>query len=623
MAMRISTGALLAGLGAQGDTYRLATQASPAEQARQGDAADDISLVLRLPPPLEQLGLALRAPLDRSGAERALARLQVQYLGLGLACVIAMVALSVFAARRVTQPIRLLAADAKRISAQGPDEATIVVPPSATGEVAVLAQSLASMLTRLRAAADAQRHGLETQFRAIFDPSPIGMTLADASGAGMRANPAFLAMIGYSAEELQQLDYMSITHPDDRPRNLELLQAAAAGRLPGYRYEKRLQRKSGEYIWVVVVTSPLRDQQGRVTGVVSQIEDITERKAAALALSEAHARIDAVLSAVPDLWFVLDAENRYLDVSDAKHPSLALPWDAVRGRRFTEVLAQPFAGQAESALQRARAENRLQLIEYRVDTVGGAGRDFEARVVPMRNGQCLYLTRDITERKRAEEQIRAALRDKELLLKEIYHRVKNNLQVIASLLNLQGRDDRVGGARALLEDSANRIKSMALVHEQLYQGGDLSSIDFAAYLGQLVRHLADAHGAAAQRVPIRLEVAPVHLGIETAVPLGLIINELLSNAYKHAYPGERGGEVVLRLAVLDDGRIEVVVSDRGVGLPAGLRPDAVATLGMRLVSSLTEQLEGTLECAPNAGDAGSRFALRFKPVMSEMKRLLA
>ena len=106
------------------------------------------------------------------------------------------------------------------------------------------------------------------------------------------------------------------------------------------------------------------------------------------------------------------------------------------------------------------------------------------------------------------------------------------------------------------------------------------------------------------------------------MPLGLIINELLSNAYKHAYPGERGGEVVLRLAVLDDGRIEVVVSDRGVGLPPGLQPEAVATLGMRLVSSLAEQLEGKFECGPN-GDVGSRFAIRFKPVMSELKRLPA
>ena len=622
MALRVSTQALLSGLGVEGKQYRLQSAASVAPSARLADGAASVDVALHLPAPLDQLGLTLQVQPDRSGAEQALGRLQAQYLALGLASVMALMLLSVFAARRVTEPIRSLAAEAQRISAQAPDLAVIAVPPSASGEVAVLAQSLGQMLARLRSAAEAQRHSLETQFRAIFDPSPIGMTLADTGGAGMRANPAFLAMMGYTADELQRRDYMSITHPDDRARNLELLTATVVGRLPGYRYEKRLQRKSGEYIWVVVVTSPLRDQQGRVTGVVSQVEDITERRAAALALSEAHARIDAVLSAVPDLWFVLDAESRYVDVSDPNHPSLAAPWEAMRGRHFVEVLAQPFASQAESALQRARAGNQLQLIEYRVDTLGGAERDFEARVVPMRNGQTLYLTRDITARKQAEAQVRAALRDKELLLKEIYHRVKNNLQVIASLLNLQGRNDHDGNTRALLDDSANRVKSMALVHEQLYQGGDLSSIDFAAYLGQLVRHLADAHGESAHRVPIRLDVAPVQLGIETAVPLGLIVNELLSNAYKHAYPGERGGEVALRLAVLDDGRIEVVVSDHGVGLPPGLRPETVASLGLRLVASLTEQLEGALECGPN-GAAGSRFAVRFQPAMSELKRLPA
>jgi PAS domain S-box-containing protein len=629
MAIRVSTDALLAGLRIEGKQYSLTSAASAARPAGFADGSASVDVALQLPAPLDQLGLTLRAQPDRSGAEQALAQLQVQYLALGLASVMALVMLSVFAARRVTEPIRSLAAEAQRISAQAPDQAMIAVPASASGEVAVLAQALGQMLARLRTAAEAQRHGLETQFRAIFDPSPIGMTLADTGGAGMHANRAFLTMMGYSAEELQQLNYMSITHPDDRARNLELLTATVAGRLPGYRYEKRLQRKSGEYIWVVVVTSPLRDQQGGVTGVVSQVEDITERKRAEQALRDSEERYRRAERGTNDGlwdWNIATGED-YLSprwLAMLGYQPGELPY---RRSTVLDMIHPDDKARVDAAVEAQLRHGRLYDLEMRlrcksgdylwVQTRAEAERDAQGQAVRMSGS-----ITDIGQRKQAEEQIRAALRDKELLLKEIYHRVKNNLQVIASLLNLQGRNDHDGNTRALLEDSANRVKSMALVHEQLYQGGDLSSIDFAAYLGQLVRHLADAHGAAGQRVPIRLDVAPVQLGIETAVPLGLIINELLSNAYKHAYPGERGGEVVLRLAVLDDGHIEVIVSDHGVGLPPGLRPETVTSLGLRLVASLTEQLEGALECGPN-GASGSRFTVRFKPAMSELKRLPA
>jgi len=228
---------------------------------------------------------------------------------------------------------------------------------------------------------------------------------------------------------------------------------------------------------------------------------------------------------------------------------------------------------------------------------------------------------DITERKAAEGQIRAALREKEVLLMEIYHRVKNNLQVIAGLLSLQGRSDKVGAARSLLDESANRVKSMALVHEQLYQGGDLSSINFGAYMDKLAVHLADAQGEIALRVPIRMDVQSVTMGIESAVPLGLIVNELVSNAYKHAYRGARDGEIRVMLRWLDDRHVELVVSDRGTGLPRGFSLANAGSLGMRLVVSLTEQLGGTLQFGANEG-GGTYFSMRFVPDDRERQRLI-
>ncbi|HET9821389.1 MAG TPA: histidine kinase dimerization/phosphoacceptor domain -containing protein [Burkholderiaceae bacterium] len=216
---------------------------------------------------------------------------------------------------------------------------------------------------------------------------------------------------------------------------------------------------------------------------------------------------------------------------------------------------------------------------------------------------------DIDARARAEEQLRTALREKDVLLKEVYHRVKNNLQVVSSLLQLQQRTSPAP-AREVLAESANRIKSMALVHEQLYRSEDLSSIDFTAYLEQLVEHLQQAAGDVARRAPVRLDVVALSLGVETAIPLGLVVNELIGNAYKHAFPDARRGSVSVSLRRTEAGSATIVVRDDGVGVPAGFDPAASPSLGMQLVVSLTEQLEGSLRFE-RGDDGGTCVSLRF------------
>jgi two-component sensor histidine kinase len=227
---------------------------------------------------------------------------------------------------------------------------------------------------------------------------------------------------------------------------------------------------------------------------------------------------------------------------------------------------------------------------------------------------------DVTERRAAEERIRVALREKEILLKEIYHRVKNNLQVVVSLLALQSRNAGHAAARNALNEGAQRIKSMALVHEQLYQSGDLTSIAFADYARQLLYHIVEGQGEAGARVTLSSEIAPVDLGIETAVPLGLIVNELVTNAYKHAFPEGRRGSICLRLQALEDSQLELSVVDDGVGLPADFDAARAGSLGLRLVLSLSEQLGASLVNAAAEG-GGSRFAIRFRPEMREHSRL--
>ena len=215
--------------------------------------------------------------------------------------------------------------------------------------------------------------------------------------------------------------------------------------------------------------------------------------------------------------------------------------------------------------------------------------------------------RDITERKRAEEELKASLRDKEILLKEIHHRVKNNMQVISSLLNLQSRQLEDDQAREIFQDMRSRVASMAMVHEQLYQSSDLARVDFAKHVRSLAAYLLRSYGDASGSVSFEEDIADVDLMLDMAIPCGLIINELVSNALKHAFPDGRKGEIRVGLRFADD-RVTLVVVDNGVGFPAEMDFRAANTMGLRVVTTLVGQLDGTIEVDR---EGGTTFKITF------------
>jgi two-component sensor histidine kinase len=209
--------------------------------------------------------------------------------------------------------------------------------------------------------------------------------------------------------------------------------------------------------------------------------------------------------------------------------------------------------------------------------------------------------REIAVRREVEEQIKASLEEKEVLLKEIHHRVKNNLQVISSLLYLQSKKIQDKDTLEMFLESQHRVRSMALVHERLYRTGDLARVDCAEYVRDLARYLHLAYGAQVGPVKLDVKVDDIFLGIDTAVPCGLIINELVSNSFKHAFPSGREGEIFVGLGMKQDGCYSLTVRDNGVGIPAGWDLEDPESLGLRLVSRLVEQIEGVIELDRNGG----------------------
>ncbi|MBI5383909.1 MAG: response regulator [Verrucomicrobia bacterium] len=207
---------------------------------------------------------------------------------------------------------------------------------------------------------------------------------------------------------------------------------------------------------------------------------------------------------------------------------------------------------------------------------------------------------DIAERKRGEERLRASLREKETLLREVHHRVKNNLQVISSLVSLQADGLADAGLQALFQEVCHRVRSMALVHEKLYQSVDLARVNFGDYARELMDYLVRSHGTAA-RVTWRIEADPVPLDIEKATPCGLILNELATNALKHAFRGRDRGEIAVELRHGSDGEVRLRLADDGVGLPPGLDWRRAGSLGLRLVQLLAGQLNGKVETGVGPG----------------------
>lgn len=232
-------------------------------------------------------------------------------------------------------------------------------------------------------------------------------------------------------------------------------------------------------------------------------------------------------------------------------------------------------------------------------------RFFMVRVGPVKHGDQVtgltFVSTDITDRQRAEEKLRASLAEKDLLLREVHHRVKNNLQVITSLIHLQRRYAKTDRDQATFDEMYNRVAAMALVHEELHLASGEGRVDFKRYTKRLVSSLMLIHAEAGVSHRFVLEADRVSLDLDTAVTLGLLLNEAISNAFKHAFPPGKAGEILVSMRRADDGGLSLMVKDDGVGLPEGFAPKKTGRLGLQLMQALVRQLEAELLISGKGG----------------------
>ncbi|WP_424357165.1 histidine kinase dimerization/phosphoacceptor domain -containing protein [Methanocella sp. MCL-LM] len=333
---------------------------------------------------------------------------------------------------------------------------------------------------------------------------------------------------------------------------------------------------------------------------------------------------ESILKGISDPMLVVDNEDRITFFNE--------PASALTGFTQQEAIGQSLF----SVLYTEHGDSYLKEIIQKKDVVRGFELTMRQRAgnraivrgssspIKDANGDnigTIVLLHDITKERESDEKIKASLREKEVLLKEIHHRVKNNLQIISSLLNLQSGYIKDKQSLGMFKESQNRVRSMALIHEKLYQSKDIARIDFAEYIKNLTGNLIRSYGTGGP-VRLKIDADAVSLGIDTAIPCGLIINELVTNALKYAFPDNRIGEIRIELAEIEgengeNSHYRLVIADNGVGLPEGVEIRKTSSLGLQIVTTLTDQIRGHIEVKRENGTA---FIITFQDAKSKGKQ---
>jgi PAS domain S-box-containing protein len=330
-----------------------------------------------------------------------------------------------------------------------------------------------------------------------------------------------------------------------------------------------------------------------------------QRRAAEAALLLTQFSVDRASLAVT--WS--DARGNLVYLNDLARGLLAYGRNGSDRRKIWECIPA-ITSEGWEATWRDVKTAGVGLFETYIDGPDGARRFLEItlnHVEYQSKELVISYIRDITEKKRAQEQILLSLKEKEIMLREIHHRVKNNLQIVSSLLSLQAPSLTDPRAIDLFRESQNRIRSMSLVHEHLYQSDSLAKVDFREYLTSVTADLVRMYSV--RGVSTVMEADAVHLEIDTAVPVGLIANELLSNALKHAFKNRAQGRIEIGLHRLSEEEVEFSVTDNGIGFPPEFDLQSCESMGMHLIDGLTKQIDGTLSIVRNDG---TRFGITFK-----------
>ncbi len=440
---------------------------------------------------------------------------------------------------------------------------------------------------------------IEAQCRASIEMAPCGIGIYNKEGKILSFNKELEKISGYSGEEIPDIQaWLGKIYPDEKVRKSIVKELGiATQKKQTYQAESVITRKDGEKR-ICQFVSNFSSSEIRMVF----IHDITERRQTEEALRESEKRLRTFIEKAADAIVIHDLEGNILLAND-----LACQFTGYSKEELLTMNVAEIDSEIITKKHRKKYWEKLRLGEY--TTIEGIhrrkdGSTFIAeirlvKIILKEQPMILVFVRDISNRKHAEEQIKKALQEKEILLKEIHHRIKNNLQIIISLLNLQSERVRDKDAHIAFRQSKDRIYLMALVHEQLYQSGEFSSIRIKQYVQSLIDKLKRAYQIN-DRIIIDSSVSDVVFDIDIAIPCGLILNELITNAIKHAFSGRQDGIIKIVFRELRDKSYELIVQDNGVGCPSNTIKET-KSLGLKLVNILAQQISGVVRYSRRNG----------------------
>lgn len=451
----------------------------------------------------------------------------------------------------------------------------------------------------------------EVRYRRLFETAKDGMIMLDAeTGYIMDVNPYFLEISGCAREEIIGRRLEDI-HVFRGSRSLARL-IADSETSDVVRYDDLIvASRHGPNRMVELLAN--RYTLGNQAIIQVNIRDVTQRRSAETALRESEERFRMFVESVRDYaLFQIDLAGHITTWNAGAERLLGWTAEEILGQEAAVVFTPEDVekGEPDREINTARIQGRAEDERWHMRKDGerffASGvltqvRDSSGRLVGYAK-----VMRDVTARQRSDDELRTSLREKEVLLKEIHHRVKNNLQVVTSLVNLQADRITDPGAAAVLAETSSRIRSIAGIHEFVYSSSSLSNIDFRDYLDRMVQSLF-AFSGASERIQVSIEGVHAAISLAQAVPAGLIVNELLTNSLKHAFPDDRRGTVRV-IFTCDEGDCRLEVRDDGVGFPAGFDPSESSSMGLQLIYLLAEQLQATVEVESKEG---AQFVITF------------
>jgi PAS domain S-box-containing protein len=488
------------------------------------------------------------------------------------------------------------------------------------------------------------------KYKFLVETSSDMIFTVDLEGNFLFTNRAFKKSLGYSVREIKKINGFSLVHPEDLSKVKEQFAQLLEGKNVE-NMEYRYKTKNGSYIHVLNDAAPVFDSQGNVIAAFGVARDNTQRKMMEKELQEANEKLEQRVDQRTKELLILNEQLAreiimYKESQEALHKSeekyrvlvenamdgiyIISPdgfeyvnpaFEKIFGYEEKEVCDKKFnffdlIHPEDRLLIAKREEARKKgdkiptLYSFRAITKEGELKHVEVDTIPLQGEKVriLGVLRDITKRKEAEEQLKNALKENEILLRELHHRVKNNMQIISSLLRLQARNIKNKKLHEAFKSCQNRIRSMALIHEKFYKSEDLTRIELDKYIQDLTIHLFHTYGVAPNIIRLTTEMENVHIEINRAISLGLIINELVSNSLRHAFPDGKKGEIRIKLRKSLNSKYELVIGDNGVGIPKDIDFSNTKSLGIQLVNDLVRQIAGHMDLKR---DGGTSFQITF------------